>query len=154
MVAILQFWSGNEPVPTKQVTHPVSSLLCPGPTKFVFRQNRPQTGLELRQSREARSKSAPCTTVGVTRQGAYQAGAWRKVRSHPGEYSSRIRLPTGNWSHFVRSETNGFNAPGRNRIHDEYSPGLDRGRVPRAGDWQRSRLRPLSRAGIGTARRN
>ena len=31
----------------------------------------------------------------------------------------------GNWSHSIRNEANGSNAPGRNRIHDEYSPGLN-----------------------------
>ena len=31
----------------------------------------------------------------------------------------------GNWSLSFRNDANGSNALGRNRIHDEYSPGLD-----------------------------
>ena len=36
-----------------------------------------------------------------------------------------MQFPTGNWSHSVRKEADGSNARGRNRIHDECSPGLD-----------------------------
>ena len=46
-------------------------------------------------------------------------------RFHPDKYSSWIRFHVGNWSHSVRNEANGSNALGRNRIHDEYSPGSD-----------------------------
>ena len=42
---------------------------------------------------------------------------------HPDEFSSRIRFPTGNWSQSGRNEANGSNALGKNRIHDEHSPG-------------------------------
>jgi len=38
-----------------------------------------------------------------------------------------IRFPVGNWSHSVRAEANSSNALGKNRIHDEHSPGLDCG---------------------------
>ena len=44
----------------------------------------------------------------------------------------------GNWSHSLKNEANGSNALGRNRIHDEYSSGLNRswrlqGGVPEVG---------------------
>ena len=45
--------------------------------------------------------------------------------SHLDEYSSRIRLFIGNWSHSVRNEANGASAWGSNRVHDEYSPKLN-----------------------------
>ena len=35
-----------------------------------------------------------------------------------------MQFSIGNRSHAVRNEANGSNALGRNRSHDEYSPGL------------------------------
>ena len=46
--------------------------------------------------------------------------------SHPDEYSSGIRFPIGNWSLSFSNYANGSNALGRNRIPQEYSPGLAR----------------------------
>ena len=50
----------------------------------------------------------------------------RKRPCDPNTGSSNLRFPIGNWSHSVRNEANGSNALGRIRIHDEYSPGLNR----------------------------
>ena len=36
-------------------------------------------------------------------------------------------IPHREWSHSIRNEANGSNALGKNRTHDEYSPGLDLG---------------------------
>jgi hypothetical protein len=65
-------------------------------------------------------------TLGVvSRMSLFQINL-RSHQFHPDEYSSCIRLPIGNWSPSFKNETNGSNALGWNRIHDEYSPGLNR----------------------------